>query len=211
MQEDRKIGTTEILEDVVKKTPSDILSDKILIKDLIEAMDAGGFGLVIMIFALPILIPLPPPFPTLISVPLVIFSFQMMIGYPSPKLPKRFSKMSVKRSVLAMMVEKSAPYFKKADRLLKPRMLFLSQGVAERVVGFFVFIFAMSVFLPLPLSNYIPGIGILITSFGLIGRDGLVVLIGMITGLIGIAITTIAVIFGVEAIYMIKNIITNLF
>lgn len=207
---DNKITTTEILENVVKKTSaSDNKSDKVLVKDLIDALDTGGFGLVIMIFSLPILIPLPPPFPSLISVPLVIFTFQMMIGFDAPKLPKKFANISVKRTILAIMVEKSSPYLKRIDLLLKPRLYFLTDGIAQRFIGFFVFIFASLILLPLPLSNYLPGIGILVTSFGLIARDGAVILLGIGIGILGTIIVAIAVIFGVEAIGIIKNIIMS--
>jgi len=202
---DKRVATTEILENVVKKTSSDNKSDKVMVKDLIEALDTGGFGLVIMIFSLPVLIPLPPPFPSLISVPLVIFTFQMMIGFDAPKLPKKFANISVKRTILATMVEKSSPYLRRVDLLLKPRLFFLTDGIAQRFIGFFIFIFASLILLPLPLSNYLPGIGILVTSFGLIARDGVLILLGLGIGILGAIIVAIAVIFGVEAIGIIKN------
>jgi hypothetical protein len=208
---DKRVATTDILEDVVKKTSSDPASDKIMIHDLIEAMDTTGFGLVMMVFSLPILIPLPPPFPSLISLPLVIFAFQMMIGYDSPKLPKRFAKISIKRSVLAMMVEKSSPYLRRVDRLLKPRLFFFSSDGFQRVIGFFTFLFSMSVLLPMPLSNFIPGVGVLIASFGLISRDGAVILFGLLTGITGLIITTTALIFGTKAVYIFIDFITNYF
>jgi hypothetical protein len=205
-QTTKKTVTTEILEDVVNKTTA----DKISVNDLIIAMDAGGFGLIMTIFSLPIIIPLPPPFPSLISIPMVIFSFQMMVGYKSPRLPKKFSNLSVKRSVLAMMVEKSAPYIAKAETLVRPRLLILSSSWFRQIIGMFCFIFSMSVLLPLPLSNFIPGMGVLIASFGLLGKDGVIILLGLIIGCIGIAITATAVLLGVEAFNFIKDFFLNL-
>ncbi len=203
----KKTITTEILEDVVKKTTA----DKISINDLMIAMDAGGFGLIMTIFSLPIIIPLPPPFPSLISIPMVVFSFQMMLGYKSPRLPKRLSNLSVSRNVLAMMIEKSAPYIRKAETLVKPRLAIFSSGWFHQIIGLFCFIFSMSVLLPMPLSNFIPGMGVLIASFGLLGRDGVMILSGLIIGCIGITITTTAVFLGVEAIYIIKDWVLNWF
>ncbi len=204
---EKRSATTEILEDVVKKTTT----DKISISDLIIAMDAGGFGLIMTIFSLPIIIPLPPPFPSLISIPMVIFSFQMMVGYKSPRLPKRLSNLSVSRNVLAMMVEKSAPYIRKAESFVKPRLSVLSSDWFRQIIGLFCFIFSMSVLLPLPLSNFIPGMGVLIASFGLLGRDGFIILLGLFVGSMGILITTLAVLLGVEALYIIKDWILHLF
>lgn len=186
--------TTQVIEDVVNNSTS----DRIPISDLLAAMEGMGFGFAIMIFAFGITIPLPPPFPSLISLPLVIFSLQMVAGYSSPKLPKRFSKFSVKRTVLAMLVNKSSPYIRKVERILKPRLLFMSSAIAERIVGFFILVFSSFILLPMPLSNFIPGLGILIISFGLLKKDGLIIIFGITVGLTGLLISIAAVLFGVE-------------
>lgn len=201
--EPKKIIVTEVIQVAVNQSSS----DRMPISDLINAMEGVGFGLAIMIFAFGIIIPLPPPFPSIISIPLVIFSLQMVIGHTAPKLPKRFAKLTVKRSVLATLVRKSSPYINKVEKILRPRLLFMITPVAERFVGAFIFLFASFILLPMPLSNFIPGLGILIISFGLIGKDGLAVILGIIVGLIGIAISVTAVLLGVEALQYLKNLL----
>ncbi|NBV05992.1 MAG: exopolysaccharide biosynthesis protein [Proteobacteria bacterium] len=201
MVDQTKVIATQVLEDVVNKSSS----DRILLRDLVSAMDSVGFGLAIMIFAFGIIIPLPPPFPSIISVPLVIFAIQMICGYNSPKLPKRFFNISVKRSVLATLIQRSSPYIRKVEKFLKPRLPFVFYRGAERVLGFFIFLFASFILLPIPLSNFIPGLGILIISFGLLGKDGLVTILGVIVGLSGIVISVAALFFGVEFFLYIKN------
>ena len=197
----QKIITTQVIEDVVSKASS----DRIPIRDLMEAMESVGFGLAMMIFAFAVIIPLPPPVPGIISIPLVVFSLQMIAGYPSPKLPKKFSDMTIKRSILATLVQKSSPYIRKVERFLRPRLMFMTLPIAERIVGLFTLIFSLFILLPLPLSNFIPGVGILVISFGLLGKDGLVIIYGIIIGLIGLGISITAVLIGVEAIHYIKN------
>jgi hypothetical protein len=197
--------TTQVIEDVVNKSSA----DRILICDLVDAMRSIGFGLAMMIFAFGIIIPLPPPFPSMIALPLVIFSCQMMLGYSSPKLPKRFSNLSVKRSVVAMLVQKSSPYIRKVEIILKPRVFFMTTHKAERLIGFFTMIFSAFIVVPMPLSNFIPGLGILIISFGLLQKDGLAVICGILVGAAGIAISITAVLLGVEALYYIKDFFFN--
>lgn len=201
--EPKKIIVTEVIQVAVNQSSS----DRMPISDLVAAMEGVGFGLAIMIFAFGIIIPLPPPFPSIISIPLVIFALQMMLGYPAPKLPQRFSKMTIKRSVLAMLVRKSSPYINKVEKILRPRLLFMTTQVAERIVGGFIFAFASFILLPMPLSNFIPGVGILIIAFGLTSKDGLAVILGMIVGLIGMAISITAVLLGVEALHYLKNLL----
>lgn len=200
MADQSKVIATQVLEDVVNQSSS----DRVLIKDLVDAMHSVGFGLAIMIFAFGLIIPLPPPFPSIISIPLVIFSFQMIIGYSSPKLPKRFSNLSVKRSTLAMLIQKSSPYIRKMEKILKPRMAFMTSAIGERVVGVFILIFSTFVLLPMPLSNFIPGLGVLVISFGLLGKDGLITFLGIVIGIIGVTISVSAVLLGVEAFHYIK-------
>ncbi|GDX35786.1 exod protein [Alphaproteobacteria bacterium] len=202
----KKIITTQIIEDLVNKSST----DKVLVGDIVDSMEAIGFGLALMIFSLGIIIPLPPPFPSIISLPLVVFSAQMTIGMNSPKLPKWIARKEVKRSVLAMMVQKSSPYIRKVERVLKPRLTFMSSIVAERIVGLFLLGFSSFILVPLPLSNFIPGLGILITSFGLMGKDGLVIILGIVIGLMGVAISISTVFIGLEAFYMIKDFFFNL-
>ena len=191
-----KIITTQAIEDVVNKSSS----DRIPIGDLVDAMQAIGFGLVMMVIAFGIIIPMPPPIPSFIAAPLIIFSLQMILGYAAPKLPKRFEKYTVKRSTVAMLVKKSAPYIRKVEHILRPRLGFVTTPIGERVIGVFIFIFSAFIFFPMPLSNFIPGLGILIISFGLLGKDGLVVICGIIIGLMGIAISVTAVLLGVDII-----------
>ena len=203
MKDPGKVITTQALEDVVNSSSC----DRVQVKDLVEAMQSLGFGLAIMIFAFGLIIPLPPPFPSIISIPLVLFAAQMIAGYSAPKLPKRFAKLSVKRSVLAMLIKKSSPYIRKVEKILKPRFSFMTSAFAERIIGVFVLIFSSFVLLPMPLSNFIPGLGILIISFGLLGKDGLVVIFGILVGIAGVAISITAVLIGVEALYYVKDLI----
>lgn len=201
MTDQGKVIATQLLEDVVNQSSS----DRVLVRDLVDAMESVGFGLAVMIFAFGIIIPLPPPFPSIISIPLVIFSLQMIAGYSAPKLPKRFSNLSVKRSVLAMLIQRSSPYIRKVEKILQPRLSFMISATAERIIGFFILIFSTFVLLPMPLSNFIPGLGVLLISFGLLGKDGLVVICGIIIGLVGIGISVAAVLLGVEALYYVKD------
>ncbi len=191
-----KIITTQVIEDVVNNSSA----DRIPVRDLVRAMDSVGFGLVMLIFSFGIIIPTPPPFPSIISIPLVVFALQMVAGYKAPKLPEKFSKLTVKRSVLAALVNKSSPYIRKVERILKPRLLFMTSSVAERIIGVFVLLFSSFVLLPIPLSNFIPGLGVLIISFGLLSKDGLIIILGIVVGLFGMVLSLATLVLGVEFI-----------
>ncbi len=193
---------TKHLKSIIKNGSK---KDKISIQNIINSMNAGGFGLVLMFFSLPILIPLPPPLPSFIAIPLFIFSFQMIIGLSAPKLPKIISQKTIERALIAKIIEKASIYLYKIEKIMKPRLFFLSTGICERFIGLLILIFSSSILIPLPFTNFLPGIGILITSFGLMGRDGLIIILGLTIGLFGVFITLAAMMLGAEFLAIIKD------
>ena len=72
--------------------------------------------------------------------------------------------------------------------------------VAKRIIGFFVLLFSSFVLLPIPLSNFVPGLGVLIISFGLLGKDGLVIILGIVVGGFGMALSLATLMLGAEFI-----------
>lgn len=197
MNEDFKhYNPTEVLEGVVKRNHA----DKISIKDLTTALRGGSFGVVMFVMSLPILVPLPPPLPSVIAFPLIFISFQMMFGIRSIWLPKWLSNISFRRETIALMIEKGNPFVRKFERILRPRIEILSSDFGEKLIGFLAFIFSASVLIPLPLTNLMPGLGILIMSFGLIGRDGLIVFLGFLVGFAGLVFTFLTMLLGAEMV-----------
>jgi hypothetical protein len=191
--------TSEILEDVVKEAKN----DRITIRELTLAMKTSGFGVIMFLFSLPIVIPVPPPVPSIVSIPLLFFSSQMMIGTTGIWIPKWLGNLSVKRSTLAIIFEKSFPVIRRFEQVVKTRLYFMSSTIGERVIGLLSLLFSFSILLPIPFSNLLPGLAIMIMSFGLIGKDGLIVIIGMIVGALGISLTTAVLFLGKEAISII--------
>lgn len=182
-------STSELLENVVVV----YRSDTITVGEIKNSLHERGFGVLLAIAALPLClpIPVPPGYTTLFSIPLFIFSIQMIIGMQAPWLPAWIEKKEIKRTSLEKMVIKANPWLKKIEKRLQPRLTYISVHTWERIIGIFAFVFALSISLPIPLTNFPPGWGILIMSLGLLSKDGITILIGMIVGTIGVGITMI--------------------
>lgn len=186
----------------IKERPTSDFLAVVVVENKNEAMTVGeiknalherGFGILMAIAAFPICIPLPVPpgYTTIFSIPLFIFSIQMVLGMQAPWLPAWVEKKYVKRSSLEKLIAKANPWLKKIEERMQPRMTYISVHTWERIIGIFSFVFAVAVALPIPLVNFPPGLGILVMSLGLLNRDGVTILIGMIIGTIGIGITMI--------------------
>lgn len=187
--EKKEHSTSETLALVVVNNKNHTMS----VGDIKNSMHERGFGILLAIAALPLClpIPVPPGYTTFFSIPLFIFSVQMIFGMRSPWLPVWITEKQVKRATLEKLIAKANPWLRRIEKHLKPRLTYISVRAWERIIGIFSFVFALSISLPLPLTNFPPGWGILIMSLGLLSKDGLTILVGMIVGTIGVGITMV--------------------
>ena len=77
---------------------------------------------------------------------------------------------------------------------------------ATRLIGALLLIPCASILVPLPLTNTVPGIAVALAAVGLIERDGLFVLMGLIGGLIWVALLFIG---GPALIYLVVDFVLN--
>ena len=67
------------------------------------------------------------------------------------------------------------------------------------MIALFLTVFCASILVPLPSTNTIPGIGVAITAFGLMSRDGRLVILGMLIGMAWVSLLVTAAAFGFDA------------
>lgn len=197
------------------KTISDILKDietacdgeRISIDDLLEAFHERGFGFFLFIFALPAALPLPAfGVGTILGIPLVFLTAQQAIGRHTIWFPKKFRKKDMKRENVISLIEKALPWTARIEKLIKPRLNFVTQGTFSRMIGVCGFVMALSVCVPLPLTNTVPSFGIALMSIGILMRDGLAVLAGALIGIIWVLVLYSILLFvGLEGIDLIKE------
>lgn len=199
-------AASEVLESVISKSKADFIS----LNEIKTALHERGFGLLMIIFAL-IMICMPPGLTMAPAIPIIFFSLQMIIGKSSPWIPKWLGKKKIKRSTLAKLIVKTSPHLKKVEKLLRPRLSFAASATGEKVIGIFSLLFAISIAIPLPLTNFLPAIAIILMSLGMMSKDGVPIIIGILTGVVGTIVTIIVLLFGKQALIATIDFIKNLF
>lgn len=176
--------------------------------DLIEAMDERAFGLLLLILALPCCIPFLWGIPQIVALPMLAIAGQLAAGRHAPWLPARLRNRPMDIDGMREVVRRASRYLGWLERLARPRLTFLTDGTGARFVGLLLLIPTASILVPLPSTNTAPGIGVAIASVGLLERDGLLVLGGLLFGLAWVALLVFAAIFfGAEATDLIRNVI----
>ncbi|MCA4775398.1 exopolysaccharide biosynthesis protein, partial [Wolbachia endosymbiont of Mansonella ozzardi] len=114
MQKSGKLaGNKKLASDILKEVTGtdNANSDKVTLFDIKTALHERGFGVLIIIFSLPLSVPIPVPpgYTTILSIPLILFSLQLMLGFDSPWMPHWLERKSFQRSTLSLVVEKTSP------------------------------------------------------------------------------------------------------
>jgi len=161
----------------------DTTRERISVDDLVVAMGDRAFGALMLVFALPNVLPMPPGTSGLLGLPLVYLAAQLMLGQ-RPWLPKFIGSRSIRREEFAAFIDRAAPWLRRAERLLRPRLLPLVSPAAEHVIGAFCLLLAIVLLLPVPLGNMLPALSISVFSFGILGRDGLWAIFGLLLAVV---------------------------
>ena len=183
--------------------------DQVSVKTILEAFQERGFGFFLFLIALPAALPIPAlGISTIIALPLMILTFQQAIGRHTVWIPSFLKAKTVSRKRVEGFIKTASPWIKRLEFFTKPRLSFITQGVFSILIGIAGFIMSMAVAIPLPLTNTIPAFGIAVMAIGVLMRDGLAVLVGMMIGTLWVALLAGVTIFlGAEAIDLVKGII----
>lgn len=183
--------TSELLQLIVVENTNEIIT----VDEIKNSLHERGFAVLLAIATLPICLPIPAPpgFTAVFSIPLFIFSIQMICGMKAPWIPGWLGRKPMKRTILDKLITMVTPWLRKIESHMHPRLTYISVHAWERIIGLFTFIFSISIALPIPLVNFLPGWGILIMSLGLLSKDGLTIFAGMIVGTIGVGVALIVV------------------
>jgi hypothetical protein len=172
-------------------------ADRITLGEMIHAFGTRGYGLLIVLFAIPNLIPIYiPGWSPIFGIPLMIVCVQLALGLPEPRLPSVLTRRSLRKADLLLIVEKSMPWLKRIERYVRPRPSILTGAIGSRLIGVYGAWLAFLVVIPLPLTNGPTSLACAIMAFGLMEEDTRSILVGAVVG-IGASILALSIIGGV--------------
>lgn len=181
----RHIST--ILESLRDKAPG----ERISFGDLLDAFESRAYGPLIVLFAAPNMLPVAlPGISAILGAPLILLTAQLTIGRRRPWLPQFLRKRSIRRDDFERLIGRVVPWLKRIERMIQPRFLGVTGALGARAIGAAGFLLATMVFLPIPFGNALPGLALVLMAAGLLGRDGLAVLLGGAVGLAGLAVVS---------------------
>lgn len=183
VQSSQDMAISDRLDLLVTEAPEDCVT----LGWIMEHLHERAFGLFLLILALPCCIPFLYGIPQAVALPLMFISAQIALGRRAPWLPKRLAGRSVSRAGLSSLADRAGPWLRRIEAVSHPRLTMLTRAPADRFVGLALVLFSASILVPLPGTNTVPGLAVVIVAMGLLQRDGVMALVGMALGVAWIA------------------------
>ena len=195
---------SQLIEEDIKTLPV----GEITLMQLLWLFHERGFGFVLFVLALPMAlpIPVPPGVNIALALPLLFLTTQQMLGFSRIWLPSFLGRKTLRAERFREIMSGTLPFLRKVEWIFKPRLSAITHGLFSRLIGLSGLIMALSVCIPIPLSNTVPSLGIALMAVGVLMRDRLAIVAGMLIGLGWVFLLIWAAItFGPDGVDIIKE------
>ena len=166
---------------------SDVIEDlgqasgpKLTMAELVAAFGERGFGAMILMLALLALLPWPPGGKAVFAVPIILMSLELAFQRQSVWMPRWVLRASVSRSAYRAGLSRIIKPLRYVENLSRPRLPFLTGDVADTVTGLICVVLALIMALPIPFGDALPGIALVLFALGMMQRDGVAILLGVV-------------------------------
>lgn len=176
--------TSDLLRNVLIANPH---ATSFTVAQILEAIGGERAEASLVFFSLPSIYPAP-NLPPLGGVSAGLVACQMTAGVKTVRLPKAILNRAVPRRSLAVAIHAIAPVIEAAEKIARPRLRWASCPLARRVLGLLVFVLAIAIAFPVIGFDPLHAAAISTISIGLAEQDGLAILLGVVTGLISLAL-----------------------
>ena len=115
-----------------------------------QVLKGRGFALLIILFALPFLLPIPlPGLSTPFGLAIAFLGFRMALG-KRPWFPERIQHIKISYSILEKIIAKAVRVAVSLEKVIKPRLSWMRHRGLARLIGFVIMINGSLLCLPLP-------------------------------------------------------------
>lgn len=139
-----------------------------------------GHAMLIIFLSLPYIFPIPVPGLSTVSGILIVLIALFLFLKKRPWLPKRYENIKISAATVLKVSNGAERAWGYVARFLKPRWSFFHDYTVFRGINFFVFAVnacLLALPLPIPFSNTVPAIAILLSAVGHMEKDGLFILL----------------------------------
>ena len=167
--------------------------EKITIGEFLDPLGERAFGFLVLILAIPNFIPVPIGVGGVMGVLVIYVGAQMLLGFQHPWLLRSIRTHGMKRARVERFVARLTPLLRWLEKACRPRLEMLTRQPAHRISGFLLVVVGFALALPIPFTNYVFGVLLVVYAVALIERDGAALIVAWLASVAGaIALLTLS-------------------
>ena len=108
----------------------------------------------------------------------MIAALQMLFGHSHPWLPGFLRRVRLRRDLVLASMRRLTAAFRRVGLRSRRRLRLVSSGGGRRLLALSAFLASLVVLVPIPFGNQLPALAVAAFGFGLVRRDGVMILAG---------------------------------
>ena len=178
-------GTRAVLDAFAEGDPDDHLR----LGDLLSGLRQTAFGMLLFVAVLPAFMPIPVVAGAVSGPLVVLIGVQLLVCLRKPWLPGFLARRGPHRKSMVRFRDLMSRWLGWVEKLVRPRMGWvLDHPVASAFTGLLLVLLGVLLALPIPFTNYLFGVLLLLFVFALLERDGALMLVAWLAGAIAVVI-----------------------
>ncbi|MGY0798992.1 exopolysaccharide biosynthesis protein [Lysobacter sp. A286] len=181
----REAGTRALLDAFADGDQEQVVK----LGEVFAGLGKRSFGMLLFVAILPAFIPIP-GVAGAVSGPLVILvGAQLLLGLRTPWLPGFVACRGPRRHTLARFRDRLSPWLARLERVVRPRSpALLDHRLANAFTGLLLVALGLLLALPIPLTNYLFGVLLLLFALALLERDGRLMAVAWLAGAVAVTV-----------------------
>lgn len=166
-----------------------IHDERVSMQAMAQAHGPEAHGTLLLLLAMACLLPVP-GVGTVLGIGMAALAVSMWRGHCAPGLPQRVAELELPRHWAQRVLVGLATAYALAGRYAKARLSHLAISGPRSTTAFAVGLMAAIVVMPIPFGNLLPAVALVLIGLGLVFRDGVAVILGLIMSGMALVATT---------------------
>ena len=172
----------------LRETAAALSEERVSMQTLAQAQGTAAHGTLLLLMAGPCLLPVP-GVGTVLGFGMAALAAAMWQGHPSACLPRRVAELELSRHWAQRVLGMLASAYAMAGRFARARLSHLASAGRRSWTAAAIGVMAFIVVLPIPFGNLLPALAMMLIGLGLIFRDGIAVVLGLVTAGLALFVT----------------------
>jgi hypothetical protein len=172
----------------LREAASELRDERVSMQAMARAHGPEAYGTLLLLLAMPCVLPVP-GVGSILGLGMAALAFDMWRGRGAPCLPRRVAELELSGDWARRVLEGLASAYALAGRYASERLSHVLGPGWRSLIALATAVMAFIIVLPIPFGNVLPALALVLIGLGLVFRDGVAVVAGLVGAGLALVIT----------------------